>query len=365
LQIASLLKERAQEGRGPVSAHLQCNCVFHLATELNAEHRFLALWENAMTVEGRSVARSFVLSKDHFHPSVRNARDSNAKRMEIDNVVAKEGKERSRSSLIQQGTWIRGIRRIASSLQDRFSTDDREDGATPPVLPSFPAYGAVQHRLSTYLSDYEQRLLMDRASGWRMHQAGTQLAEQDEPTGDPLLVTKGWGCRVHRVHGRGLLVGLILPGDLTSNEGSDGRAETGVWALTTLETIEARPVLALGQRPDLHPGLAQAMQALRAEEVRHLLSHAARLTETCPTKRVAHLVCEIHARLNRVGMAPENAFDMPLSREEFGEALALKTSVAQRALDKLHHDKHLTRRGSRIVISEPARLAQRAGFILH
>ncbi|RYG33789.1 MAG: helix-turn-helix domain-containing protein [Burkholderiales bacterium] len=107
------------------------------------------------------------------------------------------------------------------------------------------------------------------------------------------------------------------------------------------------------------------MHALRAEETRHLLSYTARLTETCPTRRAAHLVSEIHARLSRVGMAPQNAFDMPLSREEFAEALALKTSTAQRALDKLHHDRHLTRRGSRIAINDPANLAQRAGFVMH
>lgn len=316
-----------------------------------------------MSVEARSVARSFVLSKDHFHPAIRNARVSDPRRVEADDVVAEAPvQDRNQPPQPKQESWIGGIRRIASGLQARFSNDNSHAGAAASY---FPAYGAVQHRLANYLSDYEQRLLMDRTSGWRMHQAGTQLAEQDAPTAEPLLVTKGWGCRVHRTHGRGLLVGLILPGDLTSNEGLEGRAETGVWALTTLETIEARPVLALGERPDLHPGLAQAMQALRAEETRHLLSHAARLTETCPTKRVAHLMSEIHTRLNRVGMAPANAFELPLSREELGEALALKTNVAQRALDKLHRDRHLIRRGSRIAINDPARLAQRAGYMVN
>lgn len=315
-----------------------------------------------MTVVERSVARSFVLSKDHFHPAVRNARVKDTQReAPADDAAAPEAAIASQSA--KSGSWVTGIRRMASGLQARFSTDQRANVSAAPS--SFPAYGAVQHRLATYLSDYEQRLLLDRAGGWRMHQAGTQLAEQDAPAIDPLLVTKGWGCRVHRVNGRGLLVGLILPGDLTSNEGLEGKAETGVWALTTLETIEARPVLALGERPDVHPGLAQAMQALRAEETRHLLSHTARLTESCPTKRVAHLMSEIHARLNRVGMAPANAFDLPLSRDELGEALALKSSTAQRALDRLHRDRHLIRRGSRIAITDPARLAQRAGYLTH
>ena len=324
-----------------------------------------------MTVVERSVSRSFVLSKDHFHPAVRNARARDSLRGEsIGEDVESEHEANPQPAAFaaktgsrSPGALVSGIRRMASGLQARFSFDQRGGASAPPS--NFPAYGAVQNRLSTYLSDHEQRLLMDRTSGWRMHQAGTQLAEQDAPAIDPLLVTKGWGCRVHRVHGRGLLVGLILPGELTCNKGSEGRAETGVWALTTLETIEAQPVLALGERPDVHPGLAQAMQALRAEETRHLLSHTVRLTESCPTKRTAHLMSEIHARLNRVGMAPANAFDMPLSREELGEALALKASTAQRALDRLHRDKHLVRRGTRIAINDPARLAQRAGYMTH
>ncbi|RYG33790.1 MAG: hypothetical protein EON93_09080 [Burkholderiales bacterium] len=122
--------------------------------------------------------------------------------------VAAESNDRKPSTPAKQTSWIKGIRRIASSLQARFATDDAD--ATPSGVQSFPSYGAVQYRLANYLSDHEQRLLMDRSRGWRMHQAGTQLSEQDAPTGDPLLVTKGWGCRVHRVHGRGLLVGLIL-----------------------------------------------------------------------------------------------------------------------------------------------------------
>jgi CRP-like cAMP-binding protein len=53
-----------------------------------------------------------------------------------------------------------------------------------------------------------------------------------------------------------------------------------------------------------------------------------------PTK-AAHLICEIHARLQIVGLAREQDFELPINQTEFGECLGLTVVHTNRVLKEL------------------------------
>ena len=53
--------------------------------------------------------------------------------------------------------------------------------------------------------------------------------------------------------------------------------------------------------------------------------------------RVAHLLCEMYVRLNEVGLAQGGSVAMPITQEEFGDALGLSTVHVNRSLQALRH----------------------------
>ena len=51
--------------------------------------------------------------------------------------------------------------------------------------------------------------------------------------------------------------------------------------------------------------------------------------------RMAHLFCELHARLGVVGLARGNSFDFPLTQRELGDCLGLTVVHVNRTLQQL------------------------------
>lgn len=79
-------------------------------------------------------------------------------------------------------------------------------------------------------------------------------------------------------------------------------------------------------------------------------------------ERTAHLFCELHARLNAVGLAATDGFALPMTQVELSQCLAISPVHTNRVLRELREQKllHFSRR--RVQIDDLAALRKLAGF---
>lgn len=78
--------------------------------------------------------------------------------------------------------------------------------------------------------------------------------------------------------------------------------------------------------------------------------------------RMAHLLCELHRRLNAIGRTRNGAFHFPISQSELGDCLGLSTVHTNRVLKTLRDEELIrTERGSFELLNKPA-LEERGDF---
>lgn len=69
--------------------------------------------------------------------------------------------------------------------------------------------------------------------------------------------------------------------------------------------------------------------------------------------RIAHLLCEMGQRLQVIGLAQNDSYDLPVTQTELADALGLTTVHVNRALQQLRHDGLIIVRGGTVTLSDP------------
>lgn len=117
----------------------------------------------------------------------------------------------------------------------------------------------------------------------------------------------------------------------------------------------------LQEQLDASPDLSRAVAALFLSEIRVQRQWLANMCQPAD-KRMAHLLCELRARLAQVGLADVRSFSLPLTQQELGEALGISTVHANRTIQHLK-DLGLVRiMDRRVMIADLAQLQQYAEF---
>jgi CRP-like cAMP-binding protein len=79
-------------------------------------------------------------------------------------------------------------------------------------------------------------------------------------------------------------------------------------------------------------------------------------------EQIAHLLCELLIRLQAVGLADGNSYDLPITQERLGEAFGLSTVHVNRTLQALRRGQLIISEGGRITIPDVEALKEVAGF---
>jgi CRP-like cAMP-binding protein len=77
---------------------------------------------------------------------------------------------------------------------------------------------------------------------------------------------------------------------------------------------------------------------------------------------IGHLICELHCRMKNVGRAADHAFELPLTQEEFADALGLTPVHVNRVLQRLRAEGLITLKRGALEILDYPRLEAAAGF---
>jgi len=191
------------------------------------------------------------------------------------------------------------------------------------------------------------------------------VRESEEPTHTRLLLS-GVAYR-QKIVGDGArqILSIHLAGDLLDLQGALLRtSDHGVKALTDVEVAEV-PSEAIRQLVSERPAVGLALWydtlvdgSVHREWIANVGQRTARV-------RLCHLLCEMGVRLYETGLGTLNRFELPMTQQDFGDALGLTGVHVNRTLKGLSKDGLVEKRRSSVYIKDWKRLVQAGDFSPH
>lgn len=191
--------------------------------------------------------------------------------------------------------------------------------------------------------------------------AREDLIQHGEDPENVHLVLTGMVCRYKVMpDGKRAIVALMLPGDICDlHVAILGRMDHNIGTLTdsTLVKISRRTIEDL---LDNHPRIRRALFWSTLVDEAILREWLVNMGRRRADKQMAHLFCEVHARLSAVSQMQDAL--MPLTQEELADILGVSTVHAQRVLSQLRNQGLVTVQGSRVAVPDIERLRDFAEF---
>lgn len=213
------------------------------------------------------------------------------------------------------------------------------------------------------LSDADRLWLSEALGPVRTIASRADLIDEGDDPQAVNIILEGWACRSRQLaDGRRQIVSILLPGD---------SCDPHVFLLDQMDhAISALTPLVYAQIPGL------TMQQLSARSPtldrafhREALATAAIQREWTVSlgcrsgiERLAHLFCEVHARLKAVGLTDGESCPLPLTQHDLAHALGQTSVHINRTLQELRGQGLITLRSRRLTIHDLDRLAELAHF---
>ncbi len=212
------------------------------------------------------------------------------------------------------------------------------------------------------LPEEDLHLLEELVRAPRSHGAGTSLVREGEATHEVPLILEGFACRYKLLaNGQRHIMAYLLPGDLGDlNADLLGAMDHGIATLGPARVvgITRTQVQTLGARPALARALGWAALVDAGTSREWLVNLGQREAEA----RLAHLLCELHLRLDSVGLAPGGRFQLPVTQLDLADTLGLTSVHVNRVLQRLREKALITLRGREVVVHDAERLRVLGGF---
>lgn len=176
------------------------------------------------------------------------------------------------------------------------------------------------------------------------------------------LMLEGWSCRYQLLPDGGKqITAFLLPGDFCDvHITMFGEMDHSIGSLGAAKVafISRELMLAMTERP----GIARALWWASLVDEAVLRAWIVNFGRRDSFERVAHLICELYTRLQSVGLATENTFDLPLTQEDLSDALGLTPVHVGRVLKRLREEGMMTFKRQQISILDVRKLQATAGF---
>jgi CRP-like cAMP-binding protein len=212
------------------------------------------------------------------------------------------------------------------------------------------------------LPDDDRQLLDEIVRKRRTVSAKTSIIEEGDAPTDVHLVFSGLACRSKLLpNGRRHIFAYLVPGDFCDLhvfilKAMDHTIET----LSTCELVEIprASVLELTTRS----AIARALWWANLVDEATLREWLVNLAQRDAIHRIAHLFCELHLRLDSIGLATGDEFALPVTQSELGETTGLSTVHVNRALQDLRREGLVSFKSGQLVIPDIDRLRKMSGF---
>lgn len=192
---------------------------------------------------------------------------------------------------------------------------------------------------------------------------GESLIRAGDRYGDIHLVDRGWLLRMRIMpDGSRQIVNIAMPGDfLCYNTLMFETSQFDIVAKTaaTLSRLHTGSFRTMMQR---YPGLAEALVWANAHEESLLAERVVSLGRRDATERLAHVLCEIVARLSLIDRKPQGVLTVPLIQEDFADILGISVIHIVRTFKRLSELGAVEYRSRKLILRDTAKLCEIAGF---
>jgi CRP-like cAMP-binding protein len=213
------------------------------------------------------------------------------------------------------------------------------------------------------LSPEERHALRAVVARTRTVAPGEDIVKERERPVESAVLVQGFACRYQTLGDGGRqITDLHVPGDFVDLPGFLlKRMDHSVGALTAC-TLALVPHDALRGVTEAHPHLTRLLWLSTLIDGATHREWLVGLGRRNALARVAHLLCELFVRLEIVGLARDNRFELPLRQTDLADALGLSPVHMNRVLQELRRAQLITWQNGVLVIHDWAELAGRAEF---
>lgn len=205
--------------------------------------------------------------------------------------------------------------------------------------------------------------LREASSSPRRVEANTDLIRTGDTPENVFLIMEGFACRYKSTpEGGRQIFAYLVPGDFCDLHVAlldEMDHSIATLTLCSVVTIPKRKVLEL---TETRPALTRAFWWCSLVDEAVLREWVVNVGSRDAETRIAHLFCELHARLKAVGLVSGKSFVLPITQTELGDTVGLTAVHANRSLRALREAGLVTFRGNIVHVDDMARLQAYAGF---
>ena len=209
----------------------------------------------------------------------------------------------------------------------------------------------------------DEAALVAATSKPRAIPAKNDLIREGDRPGPVFVILEGWACRYKILAGGARQVlAFLMPGDSCDLHAGllaemDHSIQTVTPALVaTIDRAEMDSIM------DSHRGVAKAMYIAQLVDEGTMRAWITSMGRRASIERVAHLMCELYVRARNIGLAFESGLTLPLSQVLLADALGLTPVHTNRVLKELRLNGTMTLQRGSLLITDPDKLVQIAGF---
>ena len=202
------------------------------------------------------------------------------------------------------------------------------------------------------LTDDDEALLLKLAGPEQAVDRGDIVTEGTEPR-HVVVVLEGWACRYkHLENGRRQITSVLVPGDLGEPFGMLPHVLDHSLAALTPALLAYIPVHAMRSAAQASHRIEKALwwELLLANAIAR--EHLVSLGRRTATERLAHFLCEIHLRLNMVGLAERSSCEVPFTQSDFADLVGLSAVHVNRSIQELRRSGLISLRERRLTIHD-------------
>jgi CRP-like cAMP-binding protein len=213
------------------------------------------------------------------------------------------------------------------------------------------------------LSNEDRKALGEAIGGARQFRPREDLIREGDRPDNVHVILEGFCCRYKVVPDGGRqIVAYLIPGDFCDwNVPILGEMDHNIGALTTCK-VAALPHRAVEALTAKHPTIARALWWATLVDEGILREWLVGIGRRPADKRLAHLFCELLLRLQIVGHATHDSFELRITQAQLADTLGITEVHVNRTFQQLRADGLITRKGHAVTINDVDRLKAFADF---
>lgn len=241
---------------------------------------------------------------------------------------------------------------------------DSDQGRSPTAVNSLGCDRLIAKLgAASSLSSLDEAAVRAMCSNVREVQAKRDIISEGDKPEHVHVILEGWAARYKILpDGSRQIVAFLVPGDFCDLHVTILRQmDHGIVALTPAK-VAFVPHRAMEDLPLNRPALGRALWRSTLVDEAVLRSWIVNVGRRDARVRIAHLFCELHARLALVSLASDGEFELPLTQEVIADATGLTPVHVNRMLQQLRADGLIVLESNHLTVPDLAALSKIAGF---